>query len=57
MHVDKIVTIPVEKHIIHNVDKILVKPIEVPVPITLEKTVPVYINTETVHVEPVPHVV
>jgi hypothetical protein len=57
MHVDKIVTIPVEKREVEFVDRVIFKPIEVPVPVKVEKTVPVYINTETVKVEPVTQVV
>lgn len=39
------------------VDRVIYKPIEVPVPVKVERTVPVYINTETVKVEPVTQVV
>jgi hypothetical protein len=39
------------------VDRVIFKPIEVPVPVNIERTVPVYINTETVKVEPVTQIV
>jgi hypothetical protein len=39
------------------VDRVIFRPIEVPVPVKVEKTVPVYINTETVKVEPVTQLV
>jgi hypothetical protein len=39
------------------VDRVIFRPIEVPVPVKIEKTVPVYINTETVKVEPVTQLV
>lgn len=57
MHVDKIITVPVEKREVEFVDRVIYKPIEVPVPVKVERTVPVYINTETVKVEPVTQVV
>ena len=57
IHVDKIVTVPVEKKEVEFVDRVIFKPIEVPVPVNIERTVPVYINTETVKVEPVTQVV
>lgn len=38
-------------------DRVIFKPIEVPVPVNIERTVPVYINTETVKVEPVTQIV
>jgi hypothetical protein len=50
IHVDKIVTVPVEKREVEFVDRVIFKPIEVPVPVNIERTVPVYINTETVKV-------
>lgn len=57
IHVDKIVTVPVEKKEVEFVDRVIFKPIEVPVPVNIERTVPVYINTETVKVEPVTQIV
>lgn len=57
IHVDKIVTVPVEKKEVEFVDRVIFKPIEVPVSVNIERTVPVYINTETVKVEPVTQVV
>jgi hypothetical protein len=57
MHIDKIITVPVEKREVEFVERVIYRPIEVPVPVSIERTVPVYINTETVKVEPVTQVV
>lgn len=38
-------------------ERIIVHPVEVPVPIVLEKELPVYITNEITHVMPVPQVV
>jgi hypothetical protein len=38
-------------------DRVVVHPVEIPVPIVLEKELPVYITNEITHVMPVPHVV
>lgn len=46
-----------EKKEVQFIDRVEYKPIEVPVPVKVEKTVPVYINTETVKVEPITQIV
>ncbi len=54
---DRIEYLHIEDVKIVDNERIIVHPVEVPVPIVLEKELPVYITNEITHVMPVPQVV